>query len=87
MAYDYQTERDKIFTDDGNRMFLLIRDRVKYLLKQAGAVRMQEAIYGATGDSWAMLACVDRMVELGELRELPTNGLGQHRVFVAAQGE
>jgi len=84
MSYEYQKEREWIFTDHGQRMFLDVRDRVHHLLKQSGAVRMQEAISGVSGDSWRQLACVDRMVELGELIELPQPSCaGQHRVFIA----
>lgn len=85
--YHYETERPKIFTEEGQRMFLQIRDRVKGLLKQAGAVSMEAAISGSTGSSWEMLACVDRLVELGELREVPQERrhAAQDRVFVAAR--
>ena len=80
--YSYETEKKEIFTEDGQVMFLKIRDHVNTLLKQAGAVRMQEAISKTTGSSWTMLACVDRMVELGELREITGSGVaGQHRIF------
>ena len=67
MPYDYQTERPKLFTDEGQRMFLLIRDNVHHLLKLAGAVRAEEAIKCATGCTWLMLACLDRLVELEEI--------------------
>jgi len=83
VSYQYSVERENLFTDKGQRRFISIRDNVNQLLKQAGAVRMDKAIATVTGDSWGMLACVDRMVELGELLELPTNGHGQDRVFVA----
>jgi hypothetical protein len=65
-------------------MFVAIRDHVKRLLRDAGAVTMGAAIRGAgSGDSWTMLACVDRMVETGELREVTgPNVAGQDRVFV-----
>lgn len=82
MSYEYLLERKHLFSDKGSRLFTNVRDNVKRLLEEAGAVRMQEAIIGNTGDSWLMLACVDRMVELGELRELTQNVSGQHRVFV-----
>lgn len=88
MPYDYRTQRAELFTERGQIMFLEIRDRVKRLLSQSGAVRMEEAIKGTSGVSWDMLACVDRMVELGELREI-TAGIqvaGQQRVFVEAEG-
>lgn len=81
--YEYKVEREKIFTDGGQRLFLSIRDRVKKLLTEAGAVRMQEAISGHAGDSWELMACIDRLVELGEIREIQQEHCaGQHRVFV-----
>lgn len=84
MRYVYEAERSKIFTEEGQRMFLAIRDRTQRLLKEAGACRVQEMITGVLGGSWTMLACVDRMVELGEIRELtPPETPGQFRVFVS----
>lgn len=83
--YRYEDEREKLFTDDGQRLFLEIRDRTFGLLKIAGAARLEEMIKGSVGDSWRMLACVDRMVELSELVELIYPGSpaqGQNRVFV-----
>lgn len=82
--YEYEAEKPAIFTERGQVMFLCIRDNVKRLLKEAGAVRMQEAMAG-TGRSWTMLACVDRLVELGELVEVTEKGKmsEQYRVFVA----
>lgn len=87
MIYNYQTERAAIFTEDGQRMFLSIRDRVSRLLKMAGAFSLSSAITGETGSSWQMMACVDRLVELGEIREVTVPGevWGQHRVFVDAR--
>ncbi len=87
MSYEYKVEREKAFTDEGQRTFLAIRDRVKRLLAQSGAVTMGAAINGATGDSWVMLACVDRLVELGEIREIPqTHAVaGQNRIFISGR--
>lgn len=83
--YSYQVERPKLFTEDGLTLYVEIRDRVKRLLAEAGAVRADAAIKGSTGDSWLMLACLDRLVEAGELREVTDPKVpGQHRVFVAA---
>lgn len=84
--YEYEKEKQNIFTESGQILFLQIRDRAKALLKQSGAVRMQELMKESCGDSWHMLACVDRMVELGELREITQDGVaGQFRVFVSAK--
>lgn len=85
--YSYAEVKPRIFTEDNQKMFLAIRDKTHRLLTLAGAVTMQEAIKGCgSGSSWDMLACVDRLVELGEIREI-TNGnvAGQDRVFVSAR--
>lgn len=81
--YNYETQKPYIFTEFGSRDFLKVRDNVNKLLDQAGAVRMDKAFGVVGGDSWNMLAYVDRMVELGEIREITgANVSGQHRVFV-----
>ena len=83
-GYDYKEQKSAIFSEAGQRMFLKIRDHTKELLAKAGAVRCQEMMAGAGGgDSWNMLACVDRLVELGEIREIPQERCAwEHRVFV-----
>ncbi len=80
--YVYEKVKPELFTDDGQRLFIRIRDRVKMLLAKAGAVRMQEAIAESTGSSWTMIACMDRMVELEEIREITQSTAGQYRVFI-----
>lgn len=86
--YDYQTERPNLFTESGQVLFLKIRDRAKFLTATAGAVRMSHLMAGNTGDSWMMLACADRLVELGELREITDDRVaGQDRIFVSARNE
>lgn len=84
--YKYSELRPNLFTDDGQKLFLAIRDKTHRLLNLAGSARCEEMMSGNSGSSWDMLACVDRMVELGEIREI-TNGnvAGQHRVFVSAR--
>ncbi len=80
--YIYKNERERIFTEEGQVMFLKIRDKIYKFLKMAGAFKMDEAIGNCSGDSWMMLACVDRLVELGEIEEITRDGR-QNRVFVA----
>lgn len=82
--YDYNHEKAALLTDKGQRQFLKVRDHVQHLLAEAGAFMMQNAWKPICADSWFMLACVDRLVELGEIRELPYNAAGQHRVFIDA---
>jgi hypothetical protein len=77
VSYSYEKERPGLFTESGQVRFMKIRDRAQLLLKEAGAFRMQEL--GA--QSWEDMACVDRMVELGEIVELKRNCFAQYRVF------
>lgn len=83
MSYDYAEMRPAVFTEDGQVVFLKIRDRAKALTAEAGAATLEKIIQGVSGDTWVMLACVDRLVELGELREVIQAGpvAGRHRVF------
>jgi hypothetical protein len=84
MSYQYEIEKQKLFTDEGQRHFLKVRDNVKELLATAGAFRVDKVL---SGNSWFCLACVDRMVELGELEELTGKQVaGQDRVFVKGRG-
>ena len=86
MSYLYEAMRSHVFTEGGQIMFLKIRDKTSSLLEEAGAAMMENMISGNTGDSWLMLACVDRMVELGGIREVTGPDVaGQHRVFVRAR--
>lgn len=80
--YKYADLKPTIFTEEGQVKFPEIRDRVKRIIKEAGAISMGAAMAG-TGDSWTRMACVDRLVELGELKEIQQNDCaGQHRIFV-----
>lgn len=88
MPYDYQAERPKLFTEDGQVLLLKIRDHAQKILKASGAVSMEAIMSAATGNSWIRMACVDRMVELGELREVRQTETvaAQHRIFVLPHG-
>jgi hypothetical protein len=65
-------------------MFLQIRDRVQKLLKESGAFMLENAINKQSGDSWNILDCIDRLVELNEIKEVTKENevSGQHRVFI-----
>jgi hypothetical protein len=87
MPYDYQVQREKIFTEKGQIRFLKVRDRVKRLLKESGAFMMQNALADLTGDYWEMMAHVDRLLELGEIKEIEADMFAQNRIFIAGQKE
>lgn len=85
MAYKYKEERPGILTDTGQREFLKVRDRAKVLLKAGGAFMLFSATKDILGGTWKQMAYVDRLVELGEIKEITTGDVaGQDRVFVAA---
>ena len=79
--YDYQVERPKLFTEEGQVWLLAVRDEVAQLLAKTGALR-GDKLQLRRGDSWATLACLDRLVELGELERLrPENFRAQYQVY------
>ena len=83
MVYKYEEEKKELFTDEGQRRFLKVRDGVKGLLKKTGAFQMIFAIR-FDSSSWFSLACIDRMVEIGELKEVGNISFTNHKVFVEA---
>jgi hypothetical protein len=84
MSYSYEKMRPNVFTEDGQVTFLKIRDNAKTHIASAGAVSADRLTRGVTGDSWTMMACIDRLVELKELIEVPNpiSSWGQHRIFI-----
>lgn len=85
--YEYEKEKPRLFTDEGQRALLQIRDKAFELTAKAGAVRSDNLLLA--GDTWQSLACIDRLVELGDLREITEPGkvAGQDRVFVRVRRE
>ncbi len=85
IIYNYEEQKQNVFTESGQKMFLKIRDKVQLLLKSSGAFMLKNAISGVTGDSWVQLACIDRLVELKEIKEITDKQkvAEQHRVFVS----
>ena len=84
MYYSYEKERETTFTEDGQVMLLKIRDNAFRLIELSGAATVERIIQGVGGDSWHMLACVDRLAEIGDLKEVqmaqPVRG--QDRIFI-----
>lgn len=85
MSYHYKDLRSSLFNEENQKMFLTIRDNAKRLTREAGAASMECLISGLSGDVWTMMACVDRLVELKELVEIPNtvSRAGQYRIFIA----
>ena len=81
--YDFAEQRPKLFTEDGVAKVIAIRDCVQRKIASAGAVKQSHATDGVSGDGWLLLACLDYLVERGELCELTgPSARGQDRVFI-----
>jgi hypothetical protein len=82
--YNYEKQKEWLFTDEGQRRFLIVRDYTLRTLSVSGAAKMDCLITGTGCDCWRAMAFIDRMVELGELREIDQgpNTWGQDRIFV-----
>ena len=80
--YKYNELKQDLFTEEAQVAFLKIRDNINKMLEESGSFAMGHALVGG-GSTWHQMACVDRLVELGELREITGDGVaGQYRVFV-----
>lgn len=82
--YKYESMKSVLFTDAGQRKFIKTIDFVKEVIQKAGCVRMDVVLSRIGGDAWEVMACVDRLVELGELKEvLQCGAFGQDRIFIS----
>ena len=82
--YNYQEMKPTLFTEENQAKLLQARDKIKELLATAGAFRADKIINLCKGDSWTILAIIDRMVEIKELMELTgPKTWGQYRVFTS----
>jgi hypothetical protein len=81
--YQYELEKPKIFTEEGARVLLTVRDHVARMLTTSGAFMLAKAFDGVQADTWLTIACVEFLAEIGEIHEVPrTNVTTQHRIFV-----
>ena len=84
--YVYENIKSELFTDDGQEVLMRVRDFAIEALKQRPVIQMQEMLKIARSSSdWLVLACADRLVETGLLREISASDcIGQHRTFMRA---
>jgi hypothetical protein len=84
MSYNYQNEKSEFFTENQQKRFIKFRDKVKYLLNEAGAFRM-DRVMGEMGSSFQDLAALDYMIELGEIVKLERDGWAQYQVYTTPE--
>ena len=76
--YDYELEKPKIFTDDGIKILLRIRDGIHKHFETSCAIYLLDAInnFSASyGGNWFHLACVDFLLEIGDIVEITREGI------------
>jgi hypothetical protein len=83
MSYSYKEQRQYVFTEEGQVKFLKIRDTASRLLGKSGAVTCERLLDAISGDSWNTLACLDRLVELGELKLIQRGDVSHHNIYIA----
>lgn len=83
MSYVYEKEKMYLFTDEGQKFFIKVRDTAKRMLEQTGAFRWEElsSQVGGGFDTFQLSACVDRMIELGELEVWDRQSWGQYKIY------
>ena len=81
-GYSYETERNDLFNEEGFKLFIRVRDLAKKFLKEGGAFMAEGIMRKVSGDNWDIFACLDMLVELGEIEEVKRERGGQYRVFV-----
>jgi len=82
MSYSYEEELETLFTFNGVGLLLQTRDAVDRLLTDAGAFKLDYAIRGLTGSSFTMLACIDYLEKIGEIKKITVVGPRQDEVYV-----
>ena len=83
MPYKYEDLRPEFFTPRGNETLEKVRINVATQLMHGSQLTAHAAVNGLLGDNWLAHACLDRLVELGELVEVitPPQTWGQNRIF------
>ena len=84
MSYVYEDFREWLSTTEGAKATGEVLRNIETKLDPAGCAMMAALLPHSTGDSWRMLAAVDRCVEMGVLREVQQarEPAGQYRIFI-----
>ena len=82
--YSYDTEKEHLFTPNGIKLLLKIRETIDQLLDDAGAFMIDKVVQHHTGDTFQMLACIDYLEDIGEIRRtcMCSAGITQMRVYI-----
>jgi hypothetical protein len=81
--YHYKTERKFIFTEDGQKDLKAVRTIANALINITGCFKVGKLNDALGSMTWSNLACVDYLVETGELFEITDKNIVtcQQRIF------
>lgn len=79
--YDYESMKPKLFTEEGFRVLLKVKENADRMSEIAGCATVDKLMSSVTGDSWLMLAAIDFLEEKGYLRKVSSSGATQHHVY------
>jgi hypothetical protein len=87
MSYSYEREKAAIYTPEGLKMLVDLRDQIRAKCKSSGAVRFDAISF--SGDSWTALACLDFMIERGDLKRVTEgqNRAAQYHIYEWVEGK
>jgi hypothetical protein len=83
--YNYNEQKAELLTTSGFNAYVQVKANAEKLLKESGAFKLHNVIQGVSGagSSWTLLACVDKLVENKEIKEIPIpDRMAQDRIFV-----
>ncbi len=78
MSYDYQMERNNLFSEDGVKLLFRIMTGASKLTLSAGCFAAHK-VY--TGDAWQCLAALEYLDEIGQLVSLSKVGPAQNWIY------
>lgn len=82
MSYDYQKEKRNLFTENGLKTLIKVRDNSIRLSNISEVFTLEKMISNCSGGSWTMLAAVDYLEELGEIKCVHSPGSTQKKIYV-----
>lgn len=83
--YEYEKERENVFTEYGAKHLINIYKNIRS--SPNGMITVWGALKTETGNSFHHLACLDFLVEMGEVKIADAGGMTQDNIVVLQKSE
>jgi hypothetical protein len=80
VSYDYVKEKPNVFLEENQELFLRMRDNILKMLNSTGAFQTSFALT-ESGDTFLMLAVVDRLEEIHDIKLVYSDKSIQRNVY------